>query len=84
MSTKLTEDDIVRLEEIRDEIAERMNEAKKILNGVDPTTRIRAARYWIAEIEVALGGETEWLKRSGHSMKETIEALRSESGEDEK
>ena len=77
----IEQEDVERLGEIRTEIAELIDEAKQILRGADRDVRERAERGWIAEIEVAVGGEHEWLARSSHSMLETIQELRKAEAE---
>lgn len=73
----MPDEDVDRLEEIREEIMELMDEAKKIVAGSKNRGAVgRADAYWIPHIEIALGGEHGYMDRSMCSMQDTIEELR--------
>lgn len=79
------EDDIIRLEEIRDQIAELVNEASDLIHGLSREigSKVifdRAESYWIRHIQGALGDEGI-IGGSMFTMNSTIEELRQHTEE---
>jgi len=74
---------IERLEELKEEIYEALNEMKKILREVAPDEYEVAKRYWLAHIDGALENRGSWLGGSMVSCMDTIEALEKMEMEEE-
>jgi hypothetical protein len=72
-------EDIDRLEEIRDEIKELLDEATGILRRGGGITYERARSYWLAHIRTALDKDHDYLGGSMVTMQNTIDEL----GEDD-
>jgi len=67
---------IWRLEELADEIYEKLEEMKAILAEVAPEELETAQRYWMAHIDGALLNQEGWVgARSFITLEDTIEAL---------
>ncbi|MBI4397295.1 MAG: hypothetical protein HY548_09380 [Elusimicrobia bacterium] len=67
-----------RLQEIQQEILERVNEAKALLRPF-PAAYNRASAYWIPHIITALTHDHEYLGRDMCALEDTLEEL--ENGE---
>jgi hypothetical protein len=80
-SKVLTADEIERLTEIKDELGNLANEARRIIR--DTSEEEPARCYWLASIELALDNNHGFLGRNMRTMAETIDALEEEhlSGE---
>jgi hypothetical protein len=72
-SKVLTADEIERLTEIKDEIGNLANEARRIIR--DTSEEEAARRYWLAAIEIALGDDHSFLGRNMRTMQESVDAL---------
>lgn len=72
-----SEEDIERLEEIRDELKELIEEAKNLVRGTHQYERARS--YWIPHILGAIDKDNEYMGGSMINMQDTIDALREES-----
>ena len=72
---------IWRLEELADEIYDKLDEMEDILEEVAPEELERARVYWMAHIDGALFNRKGWLGRSLISLEDTLAAL--EEVEDE-
>lgn len=70
-----------RLEEIKDEIAELVCEARELLR--DTAEESRAKGYWVGHIVCALDRNHGYLGSSMVTMQDTINALRGVDDEDE-
>ena len=68
-------EDLERLEEIRDEMKELLNEAARILRKGDDAAYERARVYWLAHIRTALDKEHDYLGGSMITMQDTIDEL---------
>jgi hypothetical protein len=76
-----TDLDLERLEEIKDEIKDLVDEARALVSGT--AERRTTEAYWIAHILGALDEDHEFLGGSMTTMQDTIDALREESEEDD-
>ena len=76
-------EDINRLEEIKEELLELIEEAQRIVSGGDEMTYQRAKSYWIPHVIMALTKEHEWLGGSMETMEDTIEELKEQLQERE-
>ena len=77
-----TEEIAQELEDLKGEMRELIENAQRLLRGVNPTVAERARRTWLAHIETALDDDHEWLGRGGMTMQDTINELRAD-GDDE-
>ena len=73
---------IWRLEELAEEIYEKLEEMKDILKEVAPEELERAKVYWMAHIDGALLNQEGWLGGSFVSLQDTLEALEEEEDEE--
>ena len=68
-----------RLDEIKDELLELLDEAEDIVRDLDTApdkmTYNRAYAYWIPQLTMALTNEHEWLGSCSVCLEETIEDL---------
>jgi len=74
METTMTEDDLESLSEIKEQIAELVAQARRLLRGT--TEYERADAYWLAHIEGALDGHGSIV-----TMQDTIDALTAPEGD---
>jgi hypothetical protein len=67
-----------RLDEIREEMVGLLDEAKRIVRAnLTDADLERARRYWGAQIDLALGDNSEgWLGECPHTMADTVEVQR--------
>ncbi len=72
---------IADLEEMREQVKEMIDNARRLLRHADDLTRRRAESGWVAQIQMALDHEHHWMARASVTMQETIEDMRSR-GED--
>lgn len=72
-----------RLEELAEEIYEKLGEMKDILRKVAPEELERAKVYWMAHIDGALLNQGGWLGGSFVSLQDTLEALEEEEEAEE-
>lgn len=72
-----------RLREIADEIYDRLDEMKDILEEVAPEELETARVYWMAHIDGALFNTKGWMWGSFISLEDTLVALEREEVEDE-
>ena len=63
---------IWRLEELADEIYDKLDEMEDILEEVAPEELERARVYWMAHIDGALFNRKGWLGRSLISLEDTL------------
>jgi len=77
------QDAITRMEEIKDEMKELLDEAQDIVKDFfnRGTSYERAKAYWIAHIRVDLDKDNEYLSGSMCNMEDTINEMR--GGDDE-
>ena len=73
----------LRLEEIADEIYDKLYEMEDILREVAPEELERAMVYWMAHIDGALLNRKGWMGGSLISLKDTLAILEEEEGEEE-
>jgi hypothetical protein len=73
---------IWRLEEIVEEIYDKLNEVRAILKEVAPEELERAEVYWMAHVDGALLNRKGWLGGSFVSLQDTLEALEEEEEEE--
>ncbi len=66
---------INRLEELKEQIYEALEEMEDIISGIAPEECERAKCYWIAHIDGALENRGAWMGGSFISYIDTIEAL---------
>jgi len=71
-----------RLEEIVEEIYDKLNEVRAILKEVAPEELERAEVYWMAHVDGALLNRKGWLGGSFVSLQDTLEALEEEEDEE--
>ena len=69
-------EDIERLEEIKDQLKELVEEAKGIVESVGGNTCSRATSYWIPELLVALDKDHDYCASCMCTMENTITELR--------
>ena len=67
--------EVGRLDEIKNEIKELMNEARSILQHGDERTWARAKGYWYAHIVSALDKEHDYMGNSMVTMQDTIDEM---------
>lgn len=79
----ITEYDIDRLEEIKEELLTLMDEAKHLVRSGENLTYERARSYWIPHVIMALTKEHEYLGGSMVTMEDTIEELKEQLGPEE-
>ena len=72
---------IWRLEELAEEIYEKLDEMKSILAEVAPEELEVAQRYWMAHIDGALFNQGGWLGGSYISLADTLARLKEEEEE---
>jgi hypothetical protein len=77
---KLSDEELDRLEELREEIQRAVGEVRDLLRGTSEDAHADA--YWLAALECALGGEHGYLSRDAN-LAEAIERLRHEDDEEE-
>jgi ElaB/YqjD/DUF883 family membrane-anchored ribosome-binding protein len=74
------------LEDIKQQIANLLDEAKQVLRSVgNEGVSERARRTWLAHMTTALSNDHEWMGRDMNTMQDTIEELyqmNDESGEE--
>lgn len=75
--------DINRLEEIKEEMLELLDEADRLLSGAEGMVYDRAKAYWIPHIKMALTKEHDYLGGSMETLEDTIEELREPDAEEE-
>lgn len=63
------------LAEIKEQIADLIQTARELVRGADNLTRRRAESGWIAQIQMALDHEHEWLGRASVTMQATIDEI---------
>lgn len=68
-----------RLDEIKDELLDLLNEASEIVRKLDTTPGKmiynRASAYWFPQLTMAITNDHEWLGSSTVCLEETIEEL---------
>lgn len=73
-----------RLQEIKDEMKDLLEEAKNIVRrNADSFAYNRAKSYWIAQISMALDDDHDYVGNAGCNMQETIDAFDEDNDEDE-
>ena len=81
---KDTDDDIARLEQIKEEVLNLIYEAKDIIQSKGQgNTYLRAYSYWIPHVIIALTREHEWGSGSIVCMEDTIEELKDDYYDEE-
>jgi hypothetical protein len=76
----LTEDDVERMEEIKEEIKELLDESRFILKNADNRmTYERASSYWLAHIVTSLDNDHDYLGGSMCTLQDSIDELKEES-----
>ena len=70
------------LAEIKEQVHELIQTARELVRGADDLTRRRAESGWIAQIEMALDHDHEWLGRASVTMQETIDEMQDAAVED--
>ncbi len=68
---------VTELEEMHEQIKDLVQNARRLLRHADHLTRRRAESGWVAQIQMALDHDHEWLGRASVTMQETIEEMRS-------
>lgn len=71
----ITTNDVARLQEIKDEIKNLMEESRSILQDAPSHVWERAKGYWYAHILTALDDDSEFLGGSMCYMQDTIDSL---------
>ena len=74
---------IDRLEELKEQIYEALDEMKDILAEVSPEEYERARRYWIAHVDEALENRGGWLGGSFISFADTLKAIEEKEDEED-
>lgn len=74
-------DRIERLLEIKEELADLVQEAETLLRGTEEHARARA--YWLAHIRCALDDDHSYLGGSVSTMQDSIDTLMGEEPEEE-
>ena len=75
----MPKNELLRLEEIKEEIKDLVTEAKYIVkNLANPNTRIftRATSYWYPQILIVLDNDHDYMGGSMCTMEETIQELK--------
>lgn len=62
------------LEEIFEELGEILHRAEALVRGT--TEEYRADAYWLAQMKIALSNDHQFLGGAGHTLRDTIDALR--------
>jgi hypothetical protein len=72
----VTQDDVDRLREIKDQMVEMADEALRIvLRSGDRFQYDRAKAYWHPHIQMALSDDHRYLGRDGSTLEEAVDAL---------
>lgn len=74
---------INRLEELKEQIYEALEEMEDIISEIAPEEYESARRYWIAHIDGALENRGGWLGGSFISFADTLEAIEEKEDEEE-
>jgi hypothetical protein len=69
----VTQSDVDRLSEIKDEIKYLVEEARVLVHSTSEDARSKA--YWYAHITMALDDDHEFLGSGSHTMQDTIDNL---------
>jgi hypothetical protein len=72
----LTADELQRLTEIKDELGNLANEARRLICGTSEEEPAR--RYWLAALELTLDNNHGFLGRNMRTMQESVDALEEE------
>lgn len=72
-------DDVVRLEEIQQEMMELLEEARNLVRGT--REQQRAESYWLGHIETSLTNNSRYMGRSMCTMEDTVNALGDEGNQ---
>lgn len=71
----LDKEDHARLQELKDEIKERLDEAMRMVRRHGGIEWERAKAYWCGNISTSLDDEGDFVGGPGHSMQNTIDEL---------
>ena len=74
---------INRLEELKEQIYEALEEMEDIISETAPEEYERAKHYWIAHIDGALENRGGWLGGSLISFADTLEAIEEKEDEED-
>ena len=70
------------LEAVAEDLLSSINILKKLVRRLPPEHRGTAETYWLPQLEIAVGGDHNWMVASHQStLAKTIEALREEAEE---
>ena len=74
-------ENLERLDEIKDEMLELVNEALDLVRATDDNEEDHAKRTWYASIVCALTDDHEWCDRS-HTLEDTVVSLEMDEEEE--
>ena len=80
--TETRQEAIAELEAITEELKDIVDRATRTLRGIGGLAEERARHYWLAQLEMLIHNDHEWLGSAGCTIADTIEELGDEEDDE--